>query len=454
MCRPRTDPGDRGERSDEIVVGQCRQGLLVQPAIRQPLGEVAQRVDLPPRQPAARSWLGSTASSSAGDGRSASNNVSMRPIVRRVAATESCWPVTWNSAAPKMPIGGARRARPADRGSDRGRCSGPEPDPRCEGGSAPASTKRRGSCQGTSSGAGFPSFPWCGYPHKVVSRQGSSRLLHGATSDEVSLFALKKTPAAKGSSPARPPSFSPLDRNKPRPPTTPLARHPNQGPRACRPPSRPEPREPAGPRSHWTSAHRAARARGWEAARRWSHRSQSRSPTTARRARRGCRPMEPRAPRSNGAPVLSRRGGHPGSERVHHRRQRLRAAAVRDHDEPRPPTPPLPRCSDRVVHQGCTWLPTPRSSRIDSISQKVVWAVNTSAAASTPVHFSMTGPAAVFETSSRYPFTAAHAFAPYFWKYGVGSTVASAVRVFSEMSAMYCWCSLTSSRVRAGPGDH
>ena len=52
-------------------------------------------------------------------------------------------------------------------------------------------------------------------------------------------------------------------------------------------------------------------------------------------------------------------------------------------------------------HQGCTWLPTPRSRRIDSINQNVVCSVNTSAAASTPVYFSMTGAAAVLETSSR-----------------------------------------------------
>lgn len=56
---------------------------------------------------------------------------------------------------------------------------------------------------------------------------------------------------------------------------------------------------------------------------------------------------------------------------------------------------------DRAVRQGCTWLPTPRSSRIDSISQNVVCSVNTSAAPSTPVYFSMTGAAAMFATSSR-----------------------------------------------------
>ena len=48
---PRADPGNGGELGDELVVGQAAQHVLVQPAVRQPLGEVAERADLPPRQP-------------------------------------------------------------------------------------------------------------------------------------------------------------------------------------------------------------------------------------------------------------------------------------------------------------------------------------------------------------------------------------------------------------------
>ena len=37
------------------------------------------------------------------------------------------------------------------------------------------------------------------------------------------------------------------------------------------------------------------------------------------------------------------------------------------------------------------------------------------------------------------------------WKYGVGSMVGSVVLTLAAMSAMYCWCSLTSSRVPSRP---
>src|SRR5439155_12126560 len=90
--------------------------------------------------------------------------------------------------------------------------------------------------------------------------------------------------------------------------------------------------------------------------------------------------------------------------------------------------------------------------RIDSMTQNVVLAVNTSAAPSTPVYFLMTGAAAAFVTASRYSLTAAQEFSPYFWKYGVGSTVSIAVLELAAMSAMYCWCRVTSSGVASLPG--
>ena len=58
-------------------------------------------------RPAWRRLTGSTASSSAGDGRWPPNRVSMRARVRRVAATDSCCPVTWKSRAPYRSMGGS-----------------------------------------------------------------------------------------------------------------------------------------------------------------------------------------------------------------------------------------------------------------------------------------------------------------------------------------------------------
>ncbi len=48
---PRAYPRYRGELRHELVVGQAAQDVRVQPAVRQPPGQVAQRADLPPRQP-------------------------------------------------------------------------------------------------------------------------------------------------------------------------------------------------------------------------------------------------------------------------------------------------------------------------------------------------------------------------------------------------------------------
>ena len=56
------------------------------------------------------------------------------------------------------------------------------------------------------------------------------------------------------------------------------------------------------------------------------------------------------------------------------------------------------------LHQpsyGCTCKPYPRLSRIDSMSQNATSGVNTSAAASTPVYFSMTGAAVASPTAFR-----------------------------------------------------
>src|SRR6266849_6922335 len=48
---PGTYPRNRGELCHELVVWQPAQDVRVQPAVRQPPGEVAERADLPPRKP-------------------------------------------------------------------------------------------------------------------------------------------------------------------------------------------------------------------------------------------------------------------------------------------------------------------------------------------------------------------------------------------------------------------
>src|SRR6266566_853504 len=65
---------------------------------------------------------------------------------------------------------------------------------------------------------------------------------------------------------------------------------------------------------------------------------------------------------------------------------------------------------------GCTYEPCPRSRRIDCITWKVVLSVKTSAAASLPVYFSITGFAAVRAISSKRPLSPAHEFWLYFTK--------------------------------------
>ena len=48
---PGTYPRDRGELRHELLVRQRAQDVRVQPAVREPLGEVAERADLPPGEP-------------------------------------------------------------------------------------------------------------------------------------------------------------------------------------------------------------------------------------------------------------------------------------------------------------------------------------------------------------------------------------------------------------------
>jgi hypothetical protein len=45
---PRADPGDGRQLGEDLVVGQAAQPVCVQPAVGEPLRQVAQRADLPP----------------------------------------------------------------------------------------------------------------------------------------------------------------------------------------------------------------------------------------------------------------------------------------------------------------------------------------------------------------------------------------------------------------------
>jgi len=70
-----------------------------------------------------------------------------------------------------------------------------------------------------------------------------------------------------------------------------------------------------------------------------------------------------------------------------------------------------------------------------------VEAVNTSAAARTPVYFCITGAAAESATASRYPFIAAQLLFSVFHKKRRRIDGASAFRAPAERSATYCCCS-------------
>src|SRR5467141_4057694 len=70
----------------------------------------------------------------------------------------------------------------------------------------------------------------------------------------------------------------------------------------------------------------------------------------------------------------------------------------------------------QLAAHGWTHDAKPRSRRRDSMTQNVVLAVKTSAAASIPVYFSITGAAAVATHSSRPPLNAAQGLSPYFTK--------------------------------------
>ena len=118
---PGADPRDGGELGDDLLVGQRGQGVLVQPAVGQPLGQLAQRADLPPGQARGAEGAGVGGEQFGGGGEAAAEQVLMRARVRRVAATDSCWPVTWNSRAPNRSIGGSWASHA--RGSKSGRSS-------------------------------------------------------------------------------------------------------------------------------------------------------------------------------------------------------------------------------------------------------------------------------------------------------------------------------------------
>jgi hypothetical protein len=55
---PRADARDRGQLGHQLIIGQTGQGVRVQPAVRQPPGEITERADLPPGQPGLAQLIG------------------------------------------------------------------------------------------------------------------------------------------------------------------------------------------------------------------------------------------------------------------------------------------------------------------------------------------------------------------------------------------------------------
>ena len=81
--------------------------VVAQASVDEPLRERPQRCALASRHPAGAKFLGSAASSSAGDGRCPPKRCWRRPRIVRVALTDSCWPTTWKMSVPNASSGGS-----------------------------------------------------------------------------------------------------------------------------------------------------------------------------------------------------------------------------------------------------------------------------------------------------------------------------------------------------------
>src|SRR6185312_6418104 len=104
---PGADPGNGGELVQQLVVGQAAEHVLVQPAVRQASGEVAQGGDLPPGQPSLAEPGGVYRQQFGGGGEVAAEQSLDAGQGPAGGGTDSCCPVTWNSSAPYRSIGGS-----------------------------------------------------------------------------------------------------------------------------------------------------------------------------------------------------------------------------------------------------------------------------------------------------------------------------------------------------------
>ena len=118
---PRPDPGNEGELRDDLLIRQAAQHGQVQPSVGHPLREIAQRGHLPAGQARVAQFRGVAAKQFLRRGQvAAEQRLNSRQDVR-VDATDSCWPVTWNTSAPYRSIAGSCSIHP--RGSKSGRSS-------------------------------------------------------------------------------------------------------------------------------------------------------------------------------------------------------------------------------------------------------------------------------------------------------------------------------------------
>jgi len=280
--------------------------------IRQPLGEIAQRVDFPPRQTGGAELDRLDGEQLGGRRRWPSNIVSIRPIVRRVAATESCWPLPGTAPLRTSPSVGALRARRAGRVGSRSMIAR-EPDPPCVGERArplQPSLVRRVTDVGAVLEFGHPrrgirtKFWWLASgPPAWCSAPPVTRLRHRSEEAAVSNSCVDRALAS---------ASSPETKSTRRPPAS-CGSAPKSSAKRVGGLHDTSARKPARPRSRSTSAHQGAAARGWGTTPRCRIHHDLARPDRGRPAFRGHSAHGTASRRSNSAPPRWSFPRHPGA---------------------------------------------------------------------------------------------------------------------------------------------